>query len=89
MQATIGSKFQITIPVKLRKKLRLKPGMKLLFDEHAHDLRAKPIDDFDRIAMRGALGAAKNLEPAKTSNQILRELRGYSRANITTWSASR
>jgi AbrB family looped-hinge helix DNA binding protein len=79
MQATIGSKFQITIPAKLRKKLRLKPGMKLLFDEHASNLRRKPVYDFDIVAMRGAFGAAKNFEPTKTSIQILRELRGYSR----------
>jgi AbrB family looped-hinge helix DNA binding protein len=82
MQATVGRKFQITIPAKLRKKLRLKPGMKLLFAEHAPDLRAKPVYDFNGVTMRAALGAAKNFEPAKTSNQILRELRGYNRRSL-------
>jgi AbrB family looped-hinge helix DNA binding protein len=79
MQATVSSKFQITIPAKLRKKFHLKPGMKLVFDEQASDLRAKPKYDFDVAAMRGALGAARNFEPGKTSAQILRELRGYDR----------
>ena len=79
MEATIGSKFRITIPAKLRKKFQLKPGMKLLFDEHAPDLRGRPVYDFDIVAMRGAFGAAKNFEPTKTSIQILRALRGYSR----------
>lgn len=79
MQATLSSKFQITIPAKLRRKFHLKPGMKLVFDENATDLRAKPKHDFDLKAMRGALGAAKNFEPEKSSEQILRELRGYDR----------
>ncbi len=82
MQATVSSKYQITIPAKLRKKFHLKPGMKLLFDEQAADLRAKPKHDFDLEAMRGALGAAKNFEPGKTSTQILRELRGYDRSSL-------
>lgn len=82
MQATVSSKYQITIPAKLRKKFHLKPGMKLLFDEQASDLRAKPKHDFDLEAMRGALDAAKNFEPKRTSIQILRELRGYDRSSL-------
>lgn len=82
MQATLSSKFQITIPAKLRRKFHLKPGMKLVFDENAADLRAKPKHDFDLEAMRGALGAAKDFEPGKTSDQILRELRGYERRSL-------
>lgn len=82
MQATVSGKFQITIPAKLRKKLHLEPIMKLVFDENASDLRAKSKHDFDLEAMRGALGAAKNVEPEKTSTEILRELRGYERKNL-------
>ena len=63
----------------MMKKLRLKPGMKLLVDEHAPGPRGKPVNDYDIVAMREAFGAAKNFEPSKTSIQILRELRGYSR----------
>lgn len=82
MEATVSSKFQITIPAKLRKKFHLRPGMKLVFDEKAADLRAKPKHDFDVEAMRGALGAAKNFEPGKSSKQSLRELRGYDRSSL-------
>ena len=82
MQATVSSKFQITIPAKLRKKFHLKPGMKLVFDEKSSDLRAKPKHDFDLETMRGAFGAAKNFEPGKTSTQILRDLRGYDRKTL-------
>lgn len=82
MQATISSKFQITIPAKLRKKFHLEPGMKLLFDEKASELRAKPKHEFDVKSMRSVLGSAKNFEPEKTSTQILRELRGYDRKSL-------
>jgi len=51
MEATVSRKYQITIPARLRRKLRLKPGMKLVFDEQATDLRAKPRYDFDVAAM--------------------------------------
>ena len=82
MQATLSSKYQVTIPAKLRKKFHLEPGMKLEFDEQAAELRARPKHDFDVDAMRSALGAAKDFEPGKSSGQILRELRGYDRRSL-------
>jgi hypothetical protein len=66
-------------PRQVAQKFHLKPGMKLVFDEKAPDLRAKPKHEFDLGAMRGALGAANDFEPAKTSTQILKELRDYER----------
>lgn len=56
--------------------------MKLLFDEKASELRAKPKHEFDVKSMRSVLGSAKNFEPEKTSTQILRELRGYDRKSL-------
>lgn len=40
MKATLTSKGQITIPVEVRKKLRLAPGDVLEFDENAPFLKA-------------------------------------------------
>lgn len=40
MQATLTSKGQITIPIHVRKRLHLKPGDKLEFDETAPFLKA-------------------------------------------------
>jgi len=82
MEATVSSKYQITIPARLRRKLRLKPGMKLVFDELATDLRAKPRYDFDVAAMRGMLGAAKDFKPGKSAHEVLTWLRGYDRNTL-------
>lgn len=57
MKATLTSKGQITIPVKIRKKLGLEPGQVLEFDEQAPYLKAIPV--FDEQAMRAVLGCAR------------------------------
>jgi len=67
MEATVSSKFQITIPAKLRKKIHLRPSMKLFFNEQASALQAKPKYEFDVKFVRRALGSTKNLELGKTS----------------------
>ncbi len=82
MQATVRSKYQITIPAQLRRKFRLKPGMKLVFDEQAPDLRAQPQYDFDVEAMRGALGAVKTFMPGKSADAVLTIVRGYDRRKL-------
>jgi AbrB family looped-hinge helix DNA binding protein len=45
MKATITSKGQITIPVRIRRKLRLKVGDVLEFDEEATVLTARRVVD--------------------------------------------
>jgi len=77
MQATVSSKYQITIPAKLRKKFHLKPGMKLEFNEDAPDLRAQPRYEFDAARMRRMLGSAENFMPGKSGREVLAEIRGY------------
>jgi AbrB family looped-hinge helix DNA binding protein len=57
METTITSKGQITIPAKLRRKLGLKPGMKLEFDETASFVKATRPVDLKR--MRSAIGCLK------------------------------
>jgi AbrB family looped-hinge helix DNA binding protein len=57
MKATLTSKGQITIPVEIRRRLRLEPGQVLDFDENAPYLKAVPV--FDEEAMRSVLGCAK------------------------------
>ena len=57
MTATITSKGQITIPARLRERLRLKTGQTIEFDESAPFLKGVPV--FDADEMRSVLGCAK------------------------------
>lgn len=57
MHSTLTSKGQITIPIALRRRLRLKAGDVLNFDEHAPFLKATKEVDYKR--MRSTLGRGK------------------------------
>ena len=73
METTITSKGQITIPAKLRRKLGLKPGMKLEFDETAAFVKAtKPVD---LKRMRSVIGCLKGRLP-EGSKAWIDEMRG-------------
>ncbi len=73
MKATLTSKGQITIPVKIRRKLGLEPGQVLDFDEEAPFLKAIPV--FDEDAMRAVQGCARGRLGA-TVDEWLHETRG-------------
>jgi AbrB family looped-hinge helix DNA binding protein len=74
MKATVTSKGQITIPLPIRRRLRLDTGTVLEFDEAADYLKATKVVDPDR--MRAAIGLAQKELAAKTTLQWLEELRG-------------
>jgi len=74
MQSTLTSKGQITIPSALRRKLHLKAGDVLDFDENAPYLKA--VRQVDEKRMRSTIGCAKNKFEGKTVKQWLDELRG-------------
>jgi AbrB family looped-hinge helix DNA binding protein len=73
MKATLTSKGQITIPIQIRRKLGLKPGQLLEFDEGAPYLKAVPV--FDEAAMRSVLGCTAG-RLGKTTKEWLDETRG-------------
>ena len=74
MKATVTSKGQITIPLPIRRKLKLHTGTVLEFDEQADCLKATKAVDPER--MRSVIGMAKEELAAKTTLQWLEELRG-------------
>ena len=74
MQSTLTSKGQITIPVALRRKLHLKAGDVLDFDEHAPFLKATR--QVNEKRMRSVLGRGRRKLQDKTVEQWLDELRG-------------
>ena len=76
MQSTLTSKGQITIPVALRRKLRLKAGDVLNFDENAPFLKASKEIDIKR--MRSTLGCMKKELRGKSVKEWIDDLRGPS-----------
>jgi len=74
MQATITSKGQVTLPIALRRRLRLQKGDVLEFDESAPFLKATRA--FDRRAMLAVAGRGARKLKGKTVKQWMDELRG-------------
>ena len=68
MKATLTSKGQITIPVKIRRKLGLRAGQVLEFDEDSPYLKATVA--FDEEAMRDAIGCARDIFGKKSANWL-------------------
>jgi AbrB family looped-hinge helix DNA binding protein len=74
MKATITSKGQITIPLPIRRRLKLEAGTVLEFDEQADFLKATKAVDLER--MRSVIGIAQKALAGKTTLEWLEELRG-------------
>lgn len=74
MRATVTSKGQITIPLPIRRKLKLHTGTVLEFDEQADHLKATRCVDPER--MRSVIGIAKKELAGKNTLTWLNELRG-------------
>ena len=74
MKATLTSKGQITLPVAIRRRLGLKAGDVLEFDETVPYLKAsKP---FSRKVMKSTIGRGKGRVPKRSSKEWVEELRG-------------
>ena len=75
MQATLTSKGQITLPVALRRKLHLKAGDVLKFDENTF---RKALNKVEIKRMRSTLGRGKMELKDKSMKEIVDLLRGPS-----------
>ncbi len=74
MKATVTSKGQITIPLPIRRKLKLHRGTVLEFDEDADCLKATKCVDADR--MRAVIGIGRRELSDKNVAQWMETLRG-------------
>ena len=74
MKATVTSKGQVTIPQPIRRRLGIKPGQVLEFDEKAAFLKATKI--VDEKAMRAVFGCARKQLAGKSTVEWLEEVRG-------------
>lgn len=78
MAVTLTEKGQITIPLSVRKRLGLKPGMRLVFDDSVSCLKATR--EVDVAQMRSVLGYLKTDGTAqakkRSSEQLIEWLRG-------------
>ena len=74
MKATVTSKGQITIPVRLREKFGLRPGTVLEFDEQAPVLTARRVISRQRMAR--AAGVLERELAGKSTREWLADLRG-------------
>jgi antitoxin PrlF len=74
MKATVTSKGQITIPVRLRERFGLRPGSVLEFDENAPVLTARRVVSKQQMAR--AAGVLGRKLDGKSSLEWLTELRG-------------
>jgi len=74
MSATVTSKGQITIPLPIRRKLKLHKGTILEFDERADHLKATKCADAAR--MRSVIGIARKELAGKSVAQWVEVLRG-------------
>jgi len=74
MTATITSKGQITIPAEIRKRLGLKTGHRIEFDDKAPYLKAHRVIDETRA--RAVFGSKKKELAGKSVEQWIDWLRG-------------
>jgi AbrB family looped-hinge helix DNA binding protein len=74
MKAVVSERGQVTIPQKLRRRLGIRPGQVLDFDEDAGRLVARKVEMADPID--AVIGILYDPSDDRTTDEIMDELRG-------------
>jgi len=65
---TITQKGQVTIPVHIRKKLSIKTGQKVIFEERGDEIIVKAVPDF--LTLMGSLKTNEKYDKQKANQAI-------------------
>ncbi len=79
MKATLTSKGQLTIPIEIRRRLNLKAGHVLEFDESSPFLKASRViapEAWDQFRAESKKESIKNPLAQLSSKEFLEEIRG-------------
>lgn len=66
--STITQKGQATIPVHIRKKLRVGSGQKVIFEERGDEVIVKAVPDF--LGLMGSLKTSKKYDKQKVEKAV-------------------
>ena len=76
MEATLTSKGQVTVPLKVRRALGLRTGDKLLFESDGSGMRIRPIQKRGAFSKYRGIGNPGIVAGRKRINKWLRAARG-------------
>ena len=76
-QAKVTSKGQVTVPREIRRKLGVRPGDRLLFEEDGEGIRVTAVRKESPFAKYMGIGNPGIGKGKKALQKWMRELRGY------------
>ncbi len=75
-QARITSKGQITVPHEIRRALAVRPGDKLIFEQHGSEVRVRPVRTSSPFEKYRGIGSPGIPRGKKAVVKWVRDLRG-------------
>jgi len=65
---TITQKGQVTIPARIREKLNVKTGQKVVFEEHGNDVIVRAVADF--LSLMGSLKSGRKYNKREADRAV-------------------
>jgi AbrB family looped-hinge helix DNA binding protein len=76
-QAKITSKGQVTVPLKIRKELGVKPGDSIVFEKDGDTVTVRPLRKESPFAKYRGIGNPGISSGREAVNKFIREIRGF------------